>query len=387
MSTDRLCLLGSTGSIGSSTLKVVAAFPERFRVQALAAGGNIVLLAEQLRRFQPPLAVVRDASLADGLRRLLPADQRVEILWGPAGYAAAASDAAVDTVVAAIMGAAGLEPTLAAVQAGKRVALANKETLVMAGPLVLAAAAQSGAVILPVDSEHSAIFQCLQGQRREALQRILLTASGGPLRLWTAEELSRATPEEALSHPTWRMGRKISIDSATLMNKGLEVIEAHWLFDVPPERIEVLIHPQSIVHSLVGFRDGSLLAQLGVPDMQGAIAYALSYPERLPLELPLPALAELPPLAFERPDTARFPCLALAYGALAGGGTRPAVLNGANEAAVAAFLERRIGFTEIAALIDSALQAHTPIHQPDLEAIRQADLWARAFVGRRIGRG
>ncbi len=385
MNATRLCILGSTGSIGTNTLKVVAAFPERFTVAALAAGSNIELLAEQVQRFRPALAAVQNAPLADALRQRLPAGWSVDILWGESGYAAAASDGSVGTVVAAIMGAAGLAPTLAAVRAGKRIALANKETLVMAGPLVLEAAARSGAVILPVDSEHSAIFQCLQGQRREDLSRILLTASGGPFRLRSAAELAKVTPEEALSHPTWRMGRKISIDSATLMNKGLEVIEARWLFDVAPRDIEVLIHPQSIVHSLVGFRDGTLLAQMGVPDMRGAIAYALSCPERLALALPLPSLAEVGPLSFEPPDTARFPCLALGYAALEGGGTLPAALNAANEMAVAAFLDRRIGFMDIATLIDATLQAHRPEAHPCLDEIWAADRWARGFVSDRVG--
>jgi 1-deoxy-D-xylulose-5-phosphate reductoisomerase len=379
----RLAILGSTGSIGTNALRSVADHPQRFAVTALAAGANTALLAEQVLRFRPRLAVVKSAALADDLHRRLPAGHDVDIRWGEAGYAAAASDTQVQAVVAAIMGAAGLLPTLAAVRAGKLVALANKETLVMAGGLVLEAARASGAVIRPVDSEHSAIFQCLQGQRRQDLARIVLTASGGPLRTTPLAQMATVSPQQALSHPTWSMGRKISIDSATLMNKGLEVIEARWLFDVAPEQIEVLVHPQSIVHSMVAFGDGSMLAQLGVPDMRGAIAYALTCPERLGLGIAAPDLAALGSLTFAPPDRRRFPCLDLAYKALRAGGTAPAVLNGANEAAVEAFLEERLAFTDIAAQVAAALEAHALTARPDLDAILDADRWARRFVRER----
>ena len=387
MSTPRrITILGSTGSIGTSTLDVVARFPERFAVRALTAARNIEKLAQQVIAFRPELAVVLDAEGADALRRRLPGDLRVAIAHGPEGYRAAAAGTDVDMVVAAMVGAAGLMPTLAAIEAGRDVALANKETLVMAGTLVMARTKARRIRLLPVDSEHSAIFQCLAGNRSADLDRILLTASGGPFRTWPAERFAAIGPQEALRHPNWQMGAKITIDSSTLMNKGLEVIEAGHLFGVALDRIEVVVHPQSIVHSMVAFRDGSVLAQLGIPDMRTAIAYALSCPERLPLHQPLPDWAALGALTFEAPDLARFPCLALAFEAGRAGGTLPAVLNAANEVAVQAFLERRIGFAAIARCVGGALEAHRPGAGDDLDEILAADGWARRWTVEHIGK-
>ncbi|MEZ4526135.1 MAG: 1-deoxy-D-xylulose-5-phosphate reductoisomerase [Desulfobacterales bacterium] len=296
----------------------------------------------------------------------------------------AAAHEKADTVIAAMMGAAGLKPTLAAIDAGKQIALANKETLVMAGKIVMKRAKEKGVRILPVDSEHSAIFQCLSGQSREDLDRILLTASGGPFRNTPKDAFSSISPEQALKHPNWNMGRKITIDSATLMNKGLEVIEARWLFDVPYDRIQVVVHPQSIVHSMVAYRDGSVLAQLGVPDMKGAIAYALSFPERLPIGQPIPDFAGLQNLTFYEPDREKFPCLKLAFRACERGGTLPAVLNAANEVAVEAFLEKKILFTAIPLLIQEIMDRHTVTEKPGLDDIFAADQWARETAGELI---
>jgi 1-deoxy-D-xylulose-5-phosphate reductoisomerase len=375
----RLALLGSTGSIGEQTLAVVADFPDRFRVEALAAGHRVEKLAAQVRRHRPALVAVAEPEGAARLRGLL-GGEAPEILVGEEGLRAVAT-APADTVVAGLVGAVGLEPTLAAVRAGRRVALANKEVLVMAGALVRREAARAGAELLPVDSEHSAIFQALAGQRREDVGRLVLTASGGPFRTWSAERIARARVEEALAHPNWDMGPKITVDSASLMNKGLEVIEARWLFDVPPERVDVVVHPQSIVHSLVEFVDGSVLAQLGLPDMRVPIALALSWPERLPLELPRLDLAALGRLDFEAPDTKRFPCLALAFEALRGPESAPAVLNAANEEAVAAFLAGRIAFPDIGATNGAVLEAFlaegSASRVGSLEEVREADAWAR----------
>ncbi len=372
-----LSILGSTGSIGRSTLDIAQRFPDSFKVIALTAHGNIDLLAEQVERFRPELAVVSDQDRAAALAKLLPKSGRPDIQWATDGYIAAATFESVDTVVTAVVGAAGLLPTLAAIDAGKDIALANKETLVMAGALVMQAAREKNVSILPVDSEHSAIFQCLAGNRRQDLQRIVLTASGGPFYRKAAETFDTITPEDALAHPNWQMGPKITVDSATLMNKGLEVIEARWLFDVALEQIEVLVHPQSIVHSMVAFCDGSVMAQLGIPDMKGAIAYALSYPRRLPLQQPLPDFSGDGLLTFQQPDLIKFPCLALAMEAAATGGTLPAVLNAANEVAVQAFLDRRIRFTQIPAVVGAVMQRHEIIDPPNLEQILEADRWAR----------
>ncbi len=384
-----IAVLGSTGSIGRSTLKVVERFPDRFAIRSLTAGRNIELLAEQIRRFAPEVAVVIDRQTRDALQTRLGPGITTELLWGEAGYQSAARHPDVETVVTGIVGAAGLLPTLAAIEAGKDIALANKETLVMAGEIVMARARASGSVILPVDSEHSAIFQSIGAHALKEVQRIYLTASGGPFRTKPGHEFAAITPQEALDHPNWDMGPKITIDSATLMNKGLEFIEAKFLFDFATDAIEVVVHPQSIVHSMVAFVDGSIIAQLGVPDMQGPIAYALSYPERLPLDLPLPDFADLARLTFEAPDLDRFPCLRLAFEACAGGGTLPAVLNAANEVAVYAFLDGRIDFSGIPAVIDDALDRHDPVGRPTLDDIRAADRWAREtaadFAARRGG--
>jgi len=381
----RLTILGATGSIGNSTLRVVDAFPDRFAVIALGAGRNIDLLRDQILRYRPRAAAVLDGEKADALKKSLPPDIRTEILHGPQGYETIARMDEADVVVGAMMGAAGLKPTLAAIDAGKTIALANKETLVMAGERVMALAAERRVSILPVDSEHSAIFQCLNGERRADLKQVLLTASGGPFFNNPETDFSAITPEEALRHPNWRMGPKISIDSATLMNKGLEVIEARWLFGLSADQIRVVVHPQSIIHSMVVFRDGSILAQMGAPDMRGPIAYALSYPERLPLDLPVPDFPGLGALTFQEPDMRRFPCLALALSAAEAGATFPAVLNAANEAAVEAFLQKRIGFTDSARIIQGVLDHHQAAPRPSLSDILDADGWARSEALARIG--
>lgn len=375
--TKKLTILGSTGSIGRSLLEIVAMFPERLRVKALAAKSNIRLLAQQIERFSPEVAVVYDSASAQALHKRLPANHAVSILYGEAGYQEAATLTEVDTVVTAVVGAAGLLPTLAAIGAGKEIALANKETLVMAGGLVMRRAADAGVRILPIDSEHSAIFQCLQGHRREDFNRIFLTASGGPFLNTPMEKFATIEPADALDHPTWRMGSKISIDSATLMNKGLEVIEAHWLFDAALDAIEVVVHPQSIIHSMVAFRDGSVIAQMGIPDMKGAIAYALSYPERLPLKQPLPDFTALESFTFKKPDLERFPCLALAFRAGRTGHTLPAVMNAANEVAVEAFLNHHIPFLKIPHIIGAIMDSHQVVIDPALSDILDADRTAR----------
>jgi 1-deoxy-D-xylulose-5-phosphate reductoisomerase len=376
----RLAILGATGSVGEQTLAVVERFPERYRVAALAAGRNVEKLAAQVRRIRPELVAVAEEAGARELAERL-GGEAPRIAWGAEGLLEAASHPS-DLVVSALVGAVGLEPTLAAIRAGRDVALANKEVLVMAGALVLREVRARGAHLLPVDSEHSAIFQALAGQRREDVARLVLTASGGPFRTWSEARIARATVEQALRHPNWDMGPKITIDSASLMNKGLEVIEARWLFDVPPERVEVLVHPQSIVHSLVEFVDGSVLAQLGLPDMRVPIAVALAHPERLPLDLPRLDLAAIGQLAFEVPDRKRFPCLDLAYAALRASEAAPAVLNAANEVAVAAFLAGRVGFPAIAAANAAVLEAHAVAdggaRLRDLGDVREADAWARA---------
>lgn len=376
-----LTILGSTGSIGKNTLRVADMFPERFSVKVLAAKNNIMLLAEQILHFQPDLAVVYGEVEAENLKNRLPAGLKTEILHGPDGYHAAAVYEKVDTVVSAMVGAAGLLPTLSAIAAGKNIALANKETLVMAGDLVMASAKAQGVSILPVDSEHSAIFQCLAGNRARDLSKIMLTASGGPFRNRPDLDFSTITPEDALAHPTWAMGKKISIDSATLMNKGLEVIEAKHLFGVDHHRIEVVIHPQSIIHSMVVYCDGSVIAQLGAPDMRGAIACSLSWPERLPLGLPVPDFPAIGSLTFESPEMETFPCLKLAYRACETGGTLPCVLNGANEVAVEAFLNNRISFVQIPQAIEYAMDIHAVSQHPDIRDILEADQWARQTAG------
>jgi 1-deoxy-D-xylulose-5-phosphate reductoisomerase len=373
----RIAILGSTGSIGVTTLDVVVRFPERFEVVALAAGRNVGRMAEQARRFRPRVLAVGDAAAADALRREVPEfDDRIE--YGADGLNAVATAADADLVVSALVGAVGLEPTLRAIRAGKNVALANKEVLVVAGELITAAARAEGVNVFPLDSEHNAIFQALQGHRRDEVRRLVLTASGGPFLHRPRHTLASVTREEALRHPTWKMGNKITIDSATLMNKGLEVIEARWLFNVPVQHIDVLIHPQSVVHSMVEYIDGSVLAQLGIPDMAIPISYVLAYPERLPLNhLPSLDLAAAGTLEFAEPDLEKFPCLGLAYKALRAGGAAPAVLNAANEVAVAAFLSGQIGFVDIPLVLETVLDAWRPATVASLEAFLNADRWAR----------
>lgn len=374
-----LAILGSTGSIGVSTLEIVAAHPDRFRVVALTAGRNLELLEQQVRTFRPEWVAVSAAADAARLRDSLGAGAP-RIVSGRDGLLACAAQSGAQLVVSAIVGAAGLEPTLAAIEAGIDVALANKETLVAAGEVVMRAVARQGIHLFPVDSEHSAIFQSLAGHRRDDVRRLILTASGGPFRDRCAADLERVTPGDALAHPNWNMGRKITIDSATMMNKGLEVIEAHWLFDLPADKIAVHIHPESIVHSMVEYVDGAVIAQLGIPDMKTPIALALSWPERLPLDLPPLDLCRLGRLHFSEPDTARFPCLALAYRALRTGGTAPAALNAANEIAVEAFLEHRLGFTAIARVISAVLDRHLPRPADSLAAVLAADADARTLA-------
>uniref|UniRef100_A0A832A2X8 1-deoxy-D-xylulose 5-phosphate reductoisomerase n=1 Tax=Desulfacinum infernum TaxID=35837 RepID=A0A832A2X8_9BACT len=374
----RLSILGSTGSIGVNTIDVACAFPDRFEIVGLAAGRNIHRLKEQIRRVRPRCVAVCDEETSRALEKMLSADARaVEILWGEEGLCRVASLNEVDMVVSAIVGAAGLMPTLAAVEAGKDIALANKETLVIAGELVTRRLKAAGGRLLPVDSEHSAIFQALQGNSPATVKRLLLTASGGPFFGKNPRELASVTPQAALRHPNWSMGPKITIDSATLMNKGLEVIEAHWLFDVPVDAVVVHIHPESIVHSMVEYVDGSVIAQLGVPDMKIPIAYALAYPERLPVEAPKLDLFAMKALTFYPPDMDAFPCLGLAYRAARIGGTMPAVLNAANETAVEAFLAGRLGFTDIPRLIARVMDAHETTKADTVERVRQADRWAR----------
>jgi len=367
----RLAVLGSTGSIGTSTLEVVEGSPERFQVVALAARASLDRLEAQVRRHGPRLVSVESEAGARELRRRL-GRTATEVVWGTAGLLQAA-DAGADLVVSAIVGADGLLPTMRAVTAGTDVALANKESLVMAGHLLTAEARARGTRILPVDSEHSAIFQCLAGNGTGGVRRIVLTASGGPFRTRPRSALASVTPEEALQHPNWSMGKKITIDSATLMNKGLEVIEAHWLFGLPVDRVDVIVHPQSIIHSLVEYVDGSILAQLGVPDMRIPIQYALTHPERRPTMVPRLTLEALAGLTFEAVDRAKFPCLDLAYEAARAGGSSPTVLNAANEVAVHRFLNRRIGFDEIPTLIRKALDAHPRRAVGSVEEVLEVD--------------
>ncbi|MBU1002050.1 MAG: 1-deoxy-D-xylulose-5-phosphate reductoisomerase [Proteobacteria bacterium] len=377
-----LVLLGSTGSIGISALKVVAQHPGRFQVLALAGARNAVRLAEQAAALRPPLLAVLNQETAAQLKSLLPAGYAPEILIGPEGYVQLATLPEAHTVLAAQVGAAGLVPALAAARAGKTIALANKEALVLAGHLFREACHRTGAAILPVDSEHNALFQGLAGQHPSRVRRLLLTASGGPFRGKSAEELKAVTREQALAHPNWSMGAKISIDSATLMNKGLEVIEAFHLFGLPAERIEVVVHPQSIVHSLVEFEDRSMLAQLGPPDMQIAIAYALGWPERLPLSLEPLDLVRAGHLTFEAPALDIFPCLGFAFQALQAGPSYPVVLNAANEVAVELFLKGTLGFSDIPALVARALDGHAGTDAESLEAILTVDSETRDQVRR-----
>jgi 1-deoxy-D-xylulose-5-phosphate reductoisomerase len=375
----RVTILGSTGSIGVNSLDVVSRLPEQFAIGYLATRGNVEALFAQAEKFRPrAVAVVHTAEPEAWRARFKKLG--VEFLTGLGGVEELAGREDVEVVVNAIVGAAGLRPTLAALGAGKTVALANKETLVTAGELVMATARRRGGRIIPIDSEHSALWQCLEGERPEAVETIILTASGGPFRSRPLSEMERATVTEALQHPNWSMGRKITIDSATLMNKGLEVIEACWLFEIPLAKIRVLIHPQSIIHSMVEFVDGSIKAQMGMPDMRIPIQYAMSYPERLPNKLPRLDFSRWSTLTFQEPDLEKFKCLRLAYQAITDGGTAPTVLNAANEVAVQAFLNERLRFLDIPRLVDSALQRHQNHRAVDLERVISADRWARDFV-------
>ncbi len=388
---QNICLLGATGSIGQSTLDVLARHPERFRLQAVSANRSVDRMLEICRKHRPRIAVMADAEAADRLADALDGED-IEIRSGEQALVDIAADAEVDTVMAAIVGAVGLMPTLAAVRSGKRVLLANKEALVMAGQLFMNAVRDSGAELLPIDSEHNAIFQCLpsgqtRGLKQRGVSRIWLTGSGGPFREWPLDRFDSITPEQAIAHPNWSMGPKISVDSATMMNKGLELIEACWLFDLPESEIEILLHPQSIIHSMVAYNDGSVLAQLGNPDMRTPIAHALGYPDRLESGVePLDPVA-VSQLNFEAADENRFPCLRLARAAIAEGGTRPAILNAANEIAVDAFLNGRIAFTRIPQLIEDCMQ-HIDSHPGDsLERILADDRTAREHVRQRIAEG
>ena len=373
----RIAILGSTGSIGRSALAVVDAHPTRLQVAALAAGDNASLLAEQIETYRPRVAAIATAAGMDRLRASLSSTAPAQVLAGAEGLLAVATHPDVDLVICASAGTAGLEAVLAAIEAGKTIALANKEVLVMAGALVTEAAHRRGVPILPVDSEHNAIHQCVHGRNPGEIRRLILTASGGPFRQLSQQELDRVSPEAALRHPTWQMGRKITIDSATLMNKGLEVIEAHWLFGVDADHIDVVIHPQSIVHSMVELSDGSVIAQLGVTDMRLPIQYACSYPERWETQLPTLDLVSAGRLEFHEPALDRFPCLALAYAALRDGGTMPVVLNASNEVAVEAFLDGKLGFTAIPRVIEKTMNAHEIERVSTIDTVRRVDRWAR----------
>jgi 1-deoxy-D-xylulose-5-phosphate reductoisomerase len=373
----KITILGSTGSIGISALDVIEKNQQCFQVVALAAGKNINLLKKQIEKFKPKVVAVSSKDSALKLREALTAKTKVKIFYDEEGLKEIASFPSADIVVSAISGSAGLMPTLAAIEAGKDIALANKETMVMAGEIVTKRAKKKGVRIIPVDSEHSAIFQCLEGRKRENLRRIILTASGGPFLNFTRNELKKVSLSQTLQHPNWKMGKKITVDSASLMNKGLEVIEAKWLFNLDISDIDVLIHPQSIVHSMIEFIDGAFLAQMGIPDMKIPIAYALTYPERIINDLPSLDLVKIGKLEFLKPDIKKFSCLALAYAAGLCGGTAPVVLNAADEVAVSAFIEKKIRFIDLPKIIEKILVLHDSINNPSLDDILQADLWAR----------
>ena len=373
-----IAILGSTGSIGTQALDVIGQHEDRFQVELLTANNNSRLLIEQARRFNPSSVVICNPDLYDEVAAALD-PLYIKVFTGINSICELLKDPQIDIVLTAMVGFSGLKPTIAAIEAGKAIALANKETLVAAGSLVMPLARQFGAPILPVDSEHSAIFQCLQGEHAR-LEKILLTGSGGPFRTSTREELAAATREQALNHPRWKMGAKVTIDSASLMNKGLELIEARWLFNVEPQDIEVVIHPQSIIHSMVQFSDGCVMAQLSQPDMRLPIQYALSYPERIDLNTKRIDFSGLAQLTFEKPDLERFPCLGLAYGALEKGGNATCIMNGANEVAVAAFLEGRIHFTRIPEIIATTMARCTFVAQPDLDAIYSTDFEAKRIA-------
>jgi 1-deoxy-D-xylulose-5-phosphate reductoisomerase len=384
MTIKHIAILGSTGSIGVNTLDVIRAHPNRFKVAALTAGKQIDRLAQQCVEFKPAIAVVSDADGAARLEKLLLEKKiNTQVLYGPQALMSAVTDSGCDTVMAAIVGAAGLVPTLAAAKAGKRVLLANKEALVMSGNLFMQAMKEGGGELLPIDSEHNAIFQCLPPQFSKTpnpslgVEELWLTASGGPFRNTPLEQLGDITPDQACAHPNWVMGRKISVDSATMMNKGLEVIEAFWLFGLPLEKIKVLIHPQSVVHSMVRYRDGSVIAQLGQPDMRTPIAYGLAWPERIEAGVAPLSLTQLAALSFNEPDLIRFPCLSLAFAAAKAGGTAPTVLNAANEIAVAAFLDGGISYLHIPVVVEKVLNAMPVINADSIECILDVDTQAR----------
>lgn len=373
----KITILGSTGSIGVSALDVIEKNPELFQVVALSAGNNIRLLKKQIEKFNPRVVAVANKDHAVKLRETLNVKNKIKVFFGEEGLKEIAAFPAADIVISAISGSAGLIPTIAAIEAGKDIALANKETMVLAGEIVTVMSCKKGIKIIPVDSEHSAIFQCLEGSKRENLRRIILTASGGPFLNFTENQIKKVTLNQALRHPRWKMGKKITIDSASMMNKGLEVIEAKWLFNVNISDIDVVIHPQSIVHSMVEFVDGAYLAQMGVPDMKIPIAYALTYPERIYNDLPALNLIKAKNLEFYKPDVKKFPCLKIAREAGICGGTAPAVLNAADEVAVSAFTQKKIRFSDLPRIIEKVLIIHKVIYNPSLENIIQADLWAR----------
>lgn len=381
----RLAILGSTGSIGTQTLEIISHFPELFTVRVLTAGSNADLLMEQARLFRPGKVVIGDSTLYGRLKEGL-SGLGIEVMTGEKAFESIVSSEDIDTVVAAMVGFAGLRPTAAAVAAGKEVALANKETLVVAGEMITQMAEGSGTALIPIDSEHSAILQCINGEPHNAIEKIILTASGGPFRNTPEEELDNVTPEEALHHPNWSMGSKITIDSATLMNKGLEVIEAHWLFGIDVEKIDVLIHPQSIVHSLVQFTDGSVKAQLGVPDMRLPIIYALTYPGRITSDLQRPSLAEIRSLTFEEPDTVRFRNLTLAREALKSGGNMPCALNAANEEAVTAFLKKMISFNNISETVEHVLDKTIYNNEASMGVYEETDNRSRSLAMEHISK-
>lgn len=374
----RIAILGSTGSIGTQTLDVIAHHPERFQVEALAAGYNIDVLKKQIELFQPKLVSVATKQLATELSASLPVHTKV--LYGMEGLIEVAASTEAELVVSALVGSQGLKPTIAAIEAGKHIGLANKEVLVTAGHIVTALAKRHGISLIPIDSEHSAIYQCLNGESNEHIAKIVITASGGSFRDRTRAELEGVTVQEALNHPNWSMGAKITIDSATMVNKGLEVIEAHWLFELPYSQIEVIIHPQSIIHSLVEFVDHSVIAQLGLPDMRVPIQYALSLPERYPTPTNSLSLVEVGQLDFRAMDFERFPCIKMAYDSGQQGGSMPTVFNAANEIAVARFLRAEITFLQIEQVIEHALSKHDGIQNPDLDDILQIDQWARRIA-------
>jgi len=378
----RLTLIGSTGSIGQNTLRVVEHLSHRFQIFALAANSAARQLAEQAAQFHPAVVAIGDAGRVDEFQQRCR-ELKVsipEIVTGESGLRKITSAADVDIVVSAAVGAAGIQPTYTAVASGKTVALANKEAMVIAGELLRKTAASTGARIIPVDSEHSALDQCLRSGQRAEVRRLILTASGGPFRDTPHDRFSSITPEEALKHPTWKMGKRITVDSATLMNKGLEVIEARWLFDIPAEKIDIMVHPQSLMHSMVEFVDGSVVGQLGTADMRQPIQYALTYPERLSSPVPPLDWNLVSRLDFMQPDRRKFPCISLAYRAIEAGGTAPAVLNAADEIAVEAFLNRKISFSDIPKLIAGTLEAHKPNQADRLETIIEADTWARKYA-------